>query len=222
MSGRDAPGSPLPNYLCGCGARGYVAGVGTGQYRERNHVMDAKRFDTLTCWLAESRSRRSALATLLGGTLGLLGLTDIAAKKKGKGKKKKKRRDQGTSPSPPPPPPGPAAPPPSCLDGIKNGSESDVDCGGSCPRCADGRTCATGDDCASFRCSGGTCQACLNYCGSDANGNCYCAQPVAGGSQTCTTNSSTGPFPNCGSCPTGAICYVIPGGVGCVQPCGAP
>src|SRR3712207_6990775 len=34
------------------------------------------------------------------------------------------------------PPPGPT-----CSDGAKNGSESDIDCGGSCPRCANTKTC---------------------------------------------------------------------------------
>jgi hypothetical protein len=56
----------------------------------------------------------------------------------------------------------------SCADGIQNGSESDVDCGGSpggggaaCNRCADGRRCQSGSDCASGVCSPGnrTCQS---------------------------------------------------------------
>ena len=42
--------------------------------------MDATHFDTLTRSLTEGRSRRTALAALLGGTLGLLELADAAAK----------------------------------------------------------------------------------------------------------------------------------------------
>lgn len=43
--------------------------------------------------------------------------------------------------------------PGSCLDGIKNGSETDVDCGGSaCAPCAEGKSCAAGLDCASASC----------------------------------------------------------------------
>lgn len=47
---------------------------------------------------------------------------------------------------------------PACDDNIKNGSESDVDCGGSCEPCAVAKTCAAGDDCASGICNG-TCAA---------------------------------------------------------------
>jgi photosystem II stability/assembly factor-like uncharacterized protein len=42
---------------------------------------------------------------------------------------------------------------PLCNDGIKDGDETDVDCGGSCTACALGRACATGADCQSKRCS---------------------------------------------------------------------
>lgn len=35
----------------------------------------------------------------------------------------------------------------SCTDGDKNGSESDVDCGGTCPSCALGKACARDLDC---------------------------------------------------------------------------
>ena len=44
--------------------------------------------------------------------------------------------------------------PPSCTDGIKNGTESDVDCGGAgCPGCAVGKVCRAGTDCASQGCN---------------------------------------------------------------------
>ncbi len=36
---------------------------------------------------------------------------------------------------------------PTCTDGTKNGSETDVDCGGSCGPCAAGKACAAGSDC---------------------------------------------------------------------------
>ena len=45
-------------------------------------------------------------------------------------------------------------------DGIKNGDETDVDCGGqAAPKCADGKTCKVGGDCESSSCIGGTCKA---------------------------------------------------------------
>src|SRR5207302_5558890 len=37
-----------------------------------------------------------------------------------------------------------------CLDGVKDGGEADVDCGGpsqACPRCADGKSCSGTSDC---------------------------------------------------------------------------
>ena len=43
-----------------------------------------------------------------------------------------------------------------CDDGAKNGSETDVDCGGMCAtKCAAGKLCAVGLDCASSVCGGG-------------------------------------------------------------------
>jgi hypothetical protein len=42
--------------------------------------------------------------------------------------------------------------PANCADNVKNGGESDVDCGGPCPPCADGKTCNGGSDCLSTAC----------------------------------------------------------------------
>src|SRR5690242_2058603 len=41
---------------------------------------------------------------------------------------------------------------PTCTDGVKNGDETDVDCGGSCSnKCAVGKGCGTATDCAQDR-----------------------------------------------------------------------
>src|SRR5262245_41152408 len=48
----------------------------------------------------------------------------------------------------------------SCSDGLLNGTESDVDCGGSCAACGAGRVCDFNVDCAS-----GVCDA-TNHCAS--------------------------------------------------------
>jgi hypothetical protein len=46
-----------------------------------------------------------------------------------------------------------------CTDGLMNGSESDVDCGGAaCPRCHTGHRCVTWSDCASGSCTNGRCE----------------------------------------------------------------
>ncbi len=50
---------------------------------------------------------------------------------------------------------------PSCTDNLRNGTETDVDCGGSCPtHCALGKTCSLGSDCVTPSCVGGVCVAC--------------------------------------------------------------
>ena len=44
-----------------------------------------------------------------------------------------------------------------CTDGIKNGDETDVDCGGSCLPCAPGFECLVPGDCQTLLCAGGIC-----------------------------------------------------------------
>jgi len=57
-------------------------------------------------------------------------------------------------------PPADNPPAPTCTDGVKNGAETDVDCGGgTCPACANGKTCLAGTDCASGVCTNGVCVA---------------------------------------------------------------
>jgi hypothetical protein len=51
-----------------------------------------------------------------------------------------------------------AGPPPTCDDGVRNGRETGVDCGGgSCEACALGQACAIDADCESGNCNGSTC-----------------------------------------------------------------
>jgi hypothetical protein len=72
----------------------------------------------------------------------------------------------------------------SCTDGVRNGSEGGVDCGGGCAGCADGANCAVNRDCASGVCAAGRCAAptCFDNvengtetdvdCGGTCNRNC--------------------------------------------------
>ncbi len=46
---------------------------------------------------------------------------------------------------------------PSCTDGLQDGNETDVDCGGTCPVCATGQHCAVPADCAADLCTSGIC-----------------------------------------------------------------
>lgn len=46
-----------------------------------------------------------------------------------------------------------------CSNGQKDGTETDVDCGGSCSTCTVGKACSIGSDCQSSTCTGGVCTA---------------------------------------------------------------
>ncbi|MCA9546920.1 MAG: hypothetical protein KC613_21085, partial [Myxococcales bacterium] len=49
---------------------------------------------------------------------------------------------------------------PACNDNVRNGTETDVDCGGNtCGDCVAGRACLVAGDCVSSVCTGGVCQA---------------------------------------------------------------
>ena len=45
-----------------------------------------------------------------------------------------------------------------CTDGLKNQDETDIDCGGQCKACKDGKACKTDGDCASIYCLNNTCK----------------------------------------------------------------
>ena len=183
--------------------------------------MDAARFDALAKSLSVARSRRGALGGLLVGALSLLGVRSEKAtahdplkackKKSGDAKKKcikkaKKHNAQHASETvlPPSPPPGPT-----CSDGIKNGTESDVDCGGTCPPCGTAKSCQGAGDCASrvclsqvcraptcfdlvrngsesdIDCGGGTCPRCANERTCASRNDCAGALCVSGTCKQC-------------------------------------
>jgi hypothetical protein len=155
--------------------------------------VDADRFDALTRALTALRSRRGTLTSLLGGMLGLLGRAETAAKKT--------RR----TPNPP------AA---TCTDGVKNGSETDVDCGGRCARCGLGQRCARGADCETASCHAGVCGTCgapFDPCGPAPDGaSCFCYPPdgLTTSTHFClrapAESSTTSCVPN--ACPHGTFC----------------
>jgi hypothetical protein len=51
------------------------------------------------------------------------------------------------------------APVATCADGVKNGAESDIDCGGTCGACVVDKVCRVGADCADQLCEGNRCTA---------------------------------------------------------------
>ena len=62
-----------------------------------------------------------------------------------------------------------------CSDGMRNGDEADVDCGGPClKRCPQGGFCAVDEDCQTGHCADGVC------CGVACSGRCERCAPVTG------------------------------------------
>src|SRR3954470_11710266 len=46
---------------------------------------------------------------------------------------------------------------PTCNNRMKDGKETDIDCGGNCAPCGEAKACSTGSDCLSGACTGGAC-----------------------------------------------------------------
>jgi cysteine-rich repeat protein len=81
---------------------------------------------------------------------------------------------------------------PTCLDGIRNGFEADVDCGGSdCDPCRNGATCRAPADCASRVCTDDECVP------------AECGDGVANGTEHCDDG---GPSATCDADCTFAVC----------------
>ncbi|GMH92953.1 hypothetical protein TL16_g12498 [Triparma laevis f. inornata] len=61
-----------------------------------------------------------------------------------------------------------SVPPAHCLNGVVDGDESDVDCGGSCFPCVNDKFCKTDEDCSLSFCEDGVCSPPLMKCPGDA------------------------------------------------------
>jgi hypothetical protein len=98
--------------------------------------------------------------------------------------------------------PSGSQPAPSCTDRTRNGNEVDVDCGGSCGPCADGKHCASAADCSSHECTAGMCCTTKTY--EKTSG------PVSGTTQLCcAAGDELVTFSDCG---TGHNHSVMPAG----------
>lgn len=207
--------------------------------------MDGSAFDDLTKTLTEPRSRRDAHRLVsglaVGGLLALVGVAEGTARKKKKPcppcKKRKKGKckvrlpegtscidtagQDGTCQE------GRCVPSPTCSDGMKNGNESDVDCGGSCGRCPNSKRCTGANDCASAYCASGTCEFCPTHnaaCGTAGATTCSCQQRGLTTELYCIDPTKI--REGCGaggSCPSNEVCVLAgidPTPV-CVALCGA-
>lgn len=211
--------------------------------------MDSQGFDRIARRWASSTPRRTLLGALVAGAIGRADEQRSAAKGKTKKKvtlclngqtlsvKKSKKgallkqgaTDGPCAGSPPasppasPPPPGPPPPPPgpSCGDGIKNGGESSIDCGGpNCPACGNGRNCDRNVDCFSGVCDFdiSSCEICREHtdCTSDFNGSCRCAL----NSGNCFSNIAPTNFVDtCDACHPELVCVLFDAGFACMPRC---
>ena len=81
----------------------------------------------------------------------------------------------------------------SCTDGIKNGTETDIDCGGAtCPKCLQGKACAASPDCTT------------GYCNPDKSvcGPASCADKLKDGTESDIDCGGT----DCAACPVDKLC----------------
>jgi hypothetical protein len=85
---------------------------------------------------------------------------------------------------------GPSRP---CEDGLHNGDESDLDCGGSCPSCGNGQSCLADADCVSSFCLGGRCACRPESCGEQ-------------GLECGSSSDGCGSMIDCGSCSAPELC----------------
>ena len=117
--------------------------------------------------------------------------------------------------------------PPACNDGVQNGNETDVDCGGSgfggkpaCPTCADKKHCAKNGDCAHNSCFGsgpGTCVSCVDDAkdGNETDSDCGGVSCDLQG-KTCATGKACLTAFDCASLTcTGGTCELRPDGDTC-------
>ncbi len=97
-----------------------------------------------------------------------------------------------------------------CSDGIHNGIETDVDCGGGCPACANGKICRGFSDCASVVCSEGRCTppSCTDKAknGNESDIDCGGSCGACGEGKACTKAQ------DCGSlvCPPASLQCAAP------------
>ncbi len=107
--------------------------------------------------------------------------------------------------------------PTECTDGVENGAETDIDCGGPvCANCLVGQDCMSADDCQSGVCSGALCVSCDTdtdcaagkFCGTTDVGTFGVCSPIQAIGSTCSLPSQCAS----GYCVDGFCCNSACGG----------
>lgn len=122
------------------------------------------------------------------------------------------------------------AAPSTCDDGVKNGDETAVDCGGTCGPCGVGKACASAGDCQGGHCSDGVCcsaacdGACVACSGAKTGAPDGTCAPVKADTDPDSECEATDPA-SCGVAGTGCngdtsapACKVHPEGTVCAKP----
>lgn len=105
---------------------------------------------------------------------------------------------------------------PTCLDGMQNGAELGIDCGGgTCAGCADGAPCNQPTDCASAACVSNVCVACGGAGEPCCAGNTCDALPSTCAQNTGTLWGGTQAECNCGALRAGQVLGVDQGRWSC-------
>jgi len=119
---------------------------------------------------------------------------------------------------------------PGCSDAVKNGTETGIDCGGSCGPCPSGDPCAGNADCQSGSCASGTCaDTCSDGVKNgtetdvDCGGACWrcaaakaCATNTDCGSRVCQGGTCAACVDTaCPECDEGYDCCTYSGACGC-------
>ncbi|MBK6464401.1 MAG: hypothetical protein IPF92_25870 [Myxococcales bacterium] len=98
-----------------------------------------------------------------------------------------------------------------CTDGAKNGSETDVDCWGSCPKCVTGKACGSATDCVTASCTAGVCAAQPTSCRDGTKNASETDVDCGGACPKCANGKACGGATDCasGTCARG-VCGVLP------------
>ncbi len=105
-----------------------------------------------------------------------------------------------------------APPAPTCSDKSKNGKETDVDCGGGCPPCADGQACGGSGDCKSMICTNAKClpaPTCMDKAKNGGETDVDCGGPMC---PTCVNGMACTKAEDCASkyCDANGKCADVP------------